>query len=245
MARKTKQEAQETRQHILDVALRLFSQQGVSSTSLGEIAKAAGVTRGAIYWHFKDKSDLFSEIWELSESNIGELELEYQAKFPGDPLSVLREILIHVLESTVTEERRRLLMEIIFHKCEFVGEMAVVQQAQRNLCLESYDRIEQTLKHCIEAKMLPADLMTRRAAIIMRGYISGLMENWLFALPRNLLILKKKPAITSPSYWRCISCAPRFVTLPLTNNPESDSRNFPGHFRRCYSGSLRRDILAV
>ncbi|MFS7058247.1 TetR family transcriptional regulator, partial [Escherichia coli] len=91
MARKTKQEAQETRQHILDVALRLFSQQGVSSTSLGEIAKAAGVTRGAIYWHFKDKSDLFSEIWELSESNIGELELEYQAKFPGDPLSVLRE----------------------------------------------------------------------------------------------------------------------------------------------------------
>lgn len=102
MARKTKQEAQETRQHILDVALRLFSQQGVSSTSLGEIAKAAGVTRGAIYWHFKDKSDLFSEIWELSESNIGELELEYQAKFPGDPLSVLREILIHVLESTVT-----------------------------------------------------------------------------------------------------------------------------------------------
>lgn len=68
MARKTKQEAQETRQHILDVALRLFSQQGVSSTSLGEIAKAAGVTRGAIYWHFKDKSDLFSEIWELSES---------------------------------------------------------------------------------------------------------------------------------------------------------------------------------
>ncbi len=181
MARKTKQEAQETRQHILDVALRLFSQQGVSSTSLGEIAKAAGVTRGAIYWHFKDKSDLFSEIWELSESNIGELELEYQAKFPGDPLSVLREILIHVLESTVTEERRRLLMEIIFYKCEFVGEMAVVQQAQRNLCLESYDRIEQTLKHCIEAKMLPADLMTRRAAIIMRGYISGLMENWLFA----------------------------------------------------------------
>lgn len=242
MARKTKQEAQETRQHILDVALRLFSQQGYHPP-LGEIAKAAGVTRGAIYWHFKDKSDLFSEIWELSESNIGELELEYQAKFPGDPLSVLREILIHVLESTVTEERRRLLMEIIFHKCEFVGEMAVVQQAQRNLCLESYDRIEQTLKHCIEAKMLPADLMTRRAAIIMRGYISGLMENWLFA-PQSF-DLKKKPAITLPSYWRCISCAPRFVILPLTNNPESDSRIFPGHFRRCYSGSLRRDILAV
>ena len=181
MARKTKEEALATRQHILDVALRLFSQQGVSSTSLAEIAKAAGVTRGAIYWHFKDKSDLFNEIWALSESSIGDLEIEYRAKFPGDPLSVLREILVYVLEATVIEERRRLMMEIIFHKCEFVGEMAVVQQAQRNLCLESYDRIEQTLKDCMDAKLLPANLLTRRAAILMRGYISGIMENWLFA----------------------------------------------------------------
>ncbi|HBZ76664.1 MAG TPA: DNA-binding transcriptional repressor AcrR, partial [Leclercia adecarboxylata] len=69
----------------------------------------------------------------------------------------------------------------IFHKCEFVGEMAVVQQAQRSLCLESYDRIEQSLLHCIKARMLPANLLTRRAAILMRSYISGLMENWLFA----------------------------------------------------------------
>lgn len=104
MARKTKQEAQETRQHILDVALRLFSQQGVSSTSLGEIAKAAGVTRGAIYWHFKDKSDLFSEIWELSESNIGELELEYQAKFPGDPILLEMYLLCPTLRNPATNE---------------------------------------------------------------------------------------------------------------------------------------------
>ena len=181
MARKTKQEALATRQHILDVALRLFSQQGVSSTSLVDIAKAAGVTRGAIYWHFKDKSDLFGEIWELSESSISDLEIEYRAKFPDDPLSVLREILVYILEATVVEERRRLMMEIIFHKCEFVGEMALLQQAQRNLCMESYDRIEQVLKDCISAQMLPAKLLTRKAAILMRSYISGIMENWLFA----------------------------------------------------------------
>ncbi len=152
MARKTKQQARETRQLILDVALRLFSQQGVSSTSLATIAKAAGVTRGAIYWHFKNKSDLFNEIWELSDASISDLEIEYRAKFPNDPLSVIREILVYVLEATVTEERRRLMMEIIYHKCEFVGEMTVVQQAQRQLSLASYERIEQTLKECIAAK---------------------------------------------------------------------------------------------
>ena len=181
MARKTKQQARETRQLILDVALRLFSQQGVSSTSLATIAKAAGVTRGAIYWHFKNKSDLFNEIWELSDASISDLEIEYRAKFPNDPLSVIREILVYVLEATVTEERRRLMMEIIYHKCEFVGEMTVVQQAQRQLSLASYERIEQTLKECIAAKLLPANLLTRRAAVLMRSYLSGLMENWLFA----------------------------------------------------------------
>ncbi len=73
------------------------------------------------------------------------------------------------------------MMEIIYHKCEFVGEMAVVQQAQRSLSLESYDRIEQNLNQCMQAKLLPANLLTRRAAILMRSYISGLMENWLFS----------------------------------------------------------------
>ena len=181
MARKTKQQAQETRQHILDVALRLFSEQGVSATSLADIAKAAGVTRGAIYWHFRNKSDLFNEIWELSESSIGDLEIEYRAKFPEDPLSALRELLIYILAPTVTAARRRLMMEIIFHKCECVGEMMTVQQAQRSLYMEGYDRIEASLKRCSDAGMLPASLQTRRAAILMRCYITGIMESWLFA----------------------------------------------------------------
>lgn len=180
MARKTKQQALETRNHILDVAIRLFSQQGVSATSLADIAQAAGVTRGAIYWHFKNKSDLFSEIWELSESSIGDLESEYQAKYPDDPLSVLKEILAYVLEATVSDERRRLMMEIIFHKCEFVGEMSTLQDMQQSLLQACYDRIETVLRLCIDASQLPANLNTRQAALLMRGYINGMMESWLF-----------------------------------------------------------------
>ncbi|MCP2003346.1 MULTISPECIES: multidrug efflux transporter transcriptional repressor AcrR [Buttiauxella] len=181
MARKTKQQALETRQHLLDVAIRLFSQHGVSSTSLADIAKAAGVTRGAIYWHFKNKSDLFNEIWELTESSIGDLETEYQAKFPDDPLSVVRELLIYILQATVTEERRRLMTEIIFHKCEFVGELAVLQQARRKLHLEGNERIESSLQRCIDAEMLPKGLRIPVAVILMRSYITGLIENWLVA----------------------------------------------------------------
>ncbi|HEY3588503.1 MAG TPA: multidrug efflux transporter transcriptional repressor AcrR [Buttiauxella sp.] len=181
MARKTKQQALETRQHLLDVAIRLFSQHGVSATSLADIAKAAGVTRGAIYWHFKNKSDLFNEIWELTESSIGDLETEYRAKFPDDPLSVVRELLIYILKATVADERRRLMTEIIFHKCEFVGELAILQQARRELYMEGNERIESSLQRCIDAEMLPKSLRLPHAVILLRSYITGLIENWLVA----------------------------------------------------------------
>ncbi|RPH24733.1 DNA-binding transcriptional repressor AcrR [Buttiauxella warmboldiae] len=181
MARKTKQQALETRQHLLDVAIRLFSQHGVAATSLADIAKAAGVTRGAIYWHFKNKSDLFNEIWALTESSIGDLEIEYWAKFPDDPLSVVRELLIYILRATVTDERRRLMTEIIFHKCEFVGELAVLQQARRELYLEGNERIESSLQRCIDAEVLPKNLRLSLAVTLLRSYITGLIENWLVA----------------------------------------------------------------
>ena len=59
MARRTKLEAKVTRERLLDAAEGLFCERGVTRTSLTEVATAAGMTRGAVYWHFKDKADLF------------------------------------------------------------------------------------------------------------------------------------------------------------------------------------------
>jgi TetR/AcrR family acrAB operon transcriptional repressor len=59
MVRRTKEEAQETRARILDAAEQVFYDKGVANASLEEIAAAAQLTRGAIYWHFKDKAELF------------------------------------------------------------------------------------------------------------------------------------------------------------------------------------------
>lgn len=206
MARKTKEQAEETRQQILDAAVREFSAHGVSGTSLTDIAASAGVTRGAIYWHFKNKVDLFNEVWELSESKIDQLELEYQAKYPDNPLRILREILIYILVSTCEDRRRRALMEIVFHKCEFVGEMASFHDARKVLDLASYERIELVLQGCISANQLPVDLDTRRAAIIMRAYITGLMENWLY-MPKSFDI-KQEASVLIDAYLEMLSYSP-------------------------------------
>lgn len=70
--RKTKEEAEQTRQKILNAARKMFFQNGVAKTSLEHIAKEAGVTRGAIYWHFKDKTALFFALQQSACEPIDE-----------------------------------------------------------------------------------------------------------------------------------------------------------------------------
>jgi TetR/AcrR family acrAB operon transcriptional repressor len=57
--RRTKKESEQTRRQIIAAARRVFARQGVRRTTLEEVARAAGVTRGAIYWHFAGKTELF------------------------------------------------------------------------------------------------------------------------------------------------------------------------------------------
>jgi AcrR family transcriptional regulator len=54
--------ARDARAAILDATMTLVARQGFARTSLDEIAEAAGVSRGAIYWHFKGKHDLLAAI---------------------------------------------------------------------------------------------------------------------------------------------------------------------------------------
>ncbi|MCM2330860.1 MAG: TetR family transcriptional regulator, partial [Pseudomonas sagittaria] len=62
MARKTPEEAALTRQRILDAAVEVFVHDGIASATLEQVARQAGVSRGAIYWHFKGKQDLLQSI---------------------------------------------------------------------------------------------------------------------------------------------------------------------------------------
>ncbi|MEC5342315.1 multidrug efflux transporter transcriptional repressor AcrR [Brenneria populi] len=194
MARKTKQQAQETRQQILNAALSVFSERGVSATSLADIAMAAGVTRGAIYWHFKNKAKLFDEIWIQAESKLSDFEIEYQTKFPDNPLRVMRELLIYMLRLTVSDRQWRSMMEIICHKCEFVGEMLPSLNARKEYYLGCYAEIEAYLIRCIGMGLLPEDIHPRRAAITLRAYFTGLMENWLF-MPESFDLNQDAPEL--------------------------------------------------
>ncbi|MDC9592289.1 multidrug efflux transporter transcriptional repressor AcrR [Xenorhabdus sp. IM139775] len=181
MARKTKQQANQTRQQIIDAAIRTFSERGVSATSLSDIATAAGVTRGAIYWHFKNKTDLLSVVCRMPEHKIDELEKEYQSKYPDNPLIALRYLLISMLRMMIDDSQVRQLIEIFFHKCEFVGEISPVLAEIREICISDYQKIEKMLTACIQSGELPYNLDANRSAIMLRALMTGILENWSFS----------------------------------------------------------------
>lgn len=184
MARRTKQDALETRSLILDAAEQVFQENGVAHTTLNNIADAAGVTRGAIYWHFENKVDLFNQMHERVRLPIESLaEATAHANEP-DPLGRLRDLMILVLKETVNNERQRRVLEILFHKCELSYEMGDLAARQEALHLAAYDRTERALNNAIKRRQLPTNLDARKASIGLHAYIRGIITNWLL-LPNS------------------------------------------------------------
>lgn len=140
MVRRTKSDALVTRNNLLDAAEQLFQRQGVARTSLNDIAVAAGTTRGAIYWHFKDKADLFNAMIERVT-----LPLEAAingtgcAAANGKPsLQALRQTMLGALRQTATDDQTRRVFEVATHKVEYVPEMQAVRDRHlfvRNACM--------------------------------------------------------------------------------------------------------------
>ena len=129
MARKTKEEAQKTRETILRTAENLFYEHGVGRTSLQEIAAAANVTRGAVYWHFKDKDDL---LWAIADDVFmphEDLLDRLVAMESDDPLSLLHQNCITTLDAITNNPRRRRVFTILTQRCENIADMELLNRS--------------------------------------------------------------------------------------------------------------------
>jgi AcrR family transcriptional regulator len=83
MATKRAEQGRATREHIVEVATRLFAEQGYEDTSIEDILSAAGVSRGALYHHFAGKDVLFGAAMELIEARISAALHEVIAQAPS------------------------------------------------------------------------------------------------------------------------------------------------------------------
>lgn len=180
MVRRTKDEAVETRNQILDAAERVFGERGVSRTSLTDIAEAASVTRGAIYWHFKDKADLFNAMMERVTLPLEQSFETADREKPGqDPLERIRDVLKSGFKLISTDERTRRVFEVVTHKVEYIDELQAVRARHLTCRDEFLGRIEDGLKQAIASQGIAPLLSAGIAARGLHALLDGLLQNWL------------------------------------------------------------------
>jgi len=202
MVRRTRDEAAETRTSILDAAEHVFSARGVSHTSLEDIAKAAGVTRGAIYWHFRNKSELFTAMVDRVSLPIEAIVDRSADDQAADPLVLLKAAAVAALKRTATDPQCQRVFDIVTHKCEYLEEMAGVRERISHIKCNCVARTEKAIRNAIKRGLLPKNLDARLAAVGLDAMISGLISNWL--ADRTYVKLERDAEALIDRYLSCL-----------------------------------------
>ncbi|EOC1304363.1 acrEF/envCD operon transcriptional regulator [Cronobacter dublinensis] len=179
MARRTKQEALKTRQQLIDAAIFTFAERGVAHTTLADIARAAEVTRGAVYWHFTSKAELFNEIWQQQLPVRDIIRAQIPAQVWRDPLLLLRETFIAALQYIASTPRQRALLQILYRKCEFDDSMISEADIRERIGFSRH-YVGQLLRQGIAENKIAGSLDVDIMLTILHGCLSGILKNWLF-----------------------------------------------------------------
>jgi len=181
MARRTKEDAQATRQQLLEAAIRVFAEKGVSRTSLQDIAHSAGVSRGAIYWHFTNKAELFDAMMESAILPM-EQALQQIGHVAGqDPLAELERAILQPLVSIVTDARTRAIFEIATLKVEYVDELLAVKARYGRSCADATQEMQRSLQDAATHHGVTLSLPASVAAQGLQAMMLGLIHSWILA----------------------------------------------------------------
>ena len=177
--KRTREEALQTRQHLLEAALEVFHARGVARASLDEIARTAGVTRGALYWHFRNKEDLFDALCQAHFKDI-------RAKLSCEDGAVNPQAWNILIDSCIAYYRRLVddpvlckFAAVLHLKCEATpGNEGILR-----VLASHRDIWRQHLRMAIQSGqrhgMLPADLDPDLAQAALMSSLFGLTSLWL------------------------------------------------------------------
>ncbi|MEG1913397.1 MAG: TetR family transcriptional regulator [Cloacibacillus sp.] len=171
--RRTKEEARETRLRILESALDIFSEKCYSNASLTEIAEHVGLSKGALYWHFKNKNDLLLQLIEtLCRGN--ERNLESIMQNPEDAHK-LKNYFMTELTRPLTDNRYQKIHRLMQRRNEWPEE---IQLKVRAMVADSIARDKKMVKTLIERGQkegtIRKDLSSEAVAVLFSSIFHGL-----------------------------------------------------------------------
>jgi TetR/AcrR family acrAB operon transcriptional repressor len=140
--RKTKEDALITRKQIIAVAVKLFLQKGFSVTTLEEIAQQANVTRGAIYWHFKDKLDIVNKLIETEHHNLKGL-LQKLFDEPIPPFNKIEKVIEAIVHNFFNNKPFQDFIELTWFKIEYsqLSELRSSKAELTGFFIENFNRV--------------------------------------------------------------------------------------------------------
>lgn len=187
--RRTKEEAEITRQKLLTTALQVFSRKGYAETRLDDIAMEAQVTRGAIYHHFGSKADLYNTmVTEASGKAIKVI--EDAIKSGRNTLDVLRRVFVDLLIYAHDDPEFRAINELVIFKTGSAPELQEGFDQKIAGNRQMVDFFADKIQTGIRAGDVRPDIDPRDAAISLIALNNGLLSLWL--LDPDLFPLKQR-----------------------------------------------------
>jgi len=177
--RRTKEDSEETRKNILSAAITVFSDKGVSNATIENIATKANVTRGAIYWHFNNKLEIFDTLYEeLHNPFIATIVDDLNKNHP-EPIEQLRDLCIRLLVELGDAPEKSAILRLFLQKCDYSGELSVYKDIH-NTCKN--EKIESFTKYFDKAKRqnkIPKTADSALLALSLSCYIKGIVTEYL------------------------------------------------------------------
>lgn len=178
--RRTKEEAAITRQQLLKKALSVFSKKGYAATSLADIAREADVTRGAIYWHFGSKPELYNTLIR-EYSDRGNVIMQQAVSEGGTLLDILRRVFVRQLEAIEGNQELRALMQLYLFKTGLVEELEEGRQQQIASSTGLVEMMAGIMKQGVELGLLRSDVSPKEMAQSYLAFQNGLIYLWVTA----------------------------------------------------------------
>ena len=176
--KRTANEAQQTRQQILLAAVEVFAEQGYGSAGLAQIAARANVTRGAVYFHFKDKADVFAAVCRLVAWGPGSGKPFDGAELPSSPLEKLRSLIQAWIADLDQTGLKRHVLDLLLHKTEWTLANEDFRAELRNANDTHRRQIEATLGQALAQGEidLPASLDVEQASMALKAALLGMVS---------------------------------------------------------------------
>ncbi|WP_437617793.1 TetR family transcriptional regulator [Sorangium sp. So ce1151] len=170
--RRTKEEAAATREQILDAALRVFSRKGYSAATLQDVAAEAGLTRGAVYWHFKGKVELYTAL--VGERFARANAVLAEALSPRySPLESIERLLTRSLEYLEEDPEYRAVLSISLFKTELTPELEPGFQQKIASMRRLVDAVADLVRKGIAAGEIDRATDPRAAALAAVSLVNG------------------------------------------------------------------------